>query len=121
MPNILSGAIKIQKKYVAKKAAKKEEKILNGGIRPVNSGRAVVMKVESSDEEEGEVMSLLQIERPPEEAEEEEEENFPDDTVFASRVDVCDSESFYDDVVLTDMLEMDWERAIQEQPKVKMS
>ena len=50
------------------------------------------------------------------------EEGFsPDDTVFASRIDTCDSESFYDDVVLTDMLEMDWERAIQDQPKVKMS
>jgi hypothetical protein len=97
---------------------------LNGGIRPLNS-RFSSSSDESSNsegEEEEEVMSLLQIERPIEDAEEEVEEGFsPDDTVFASRIDTCDSESFYDDVVLTDMLEMDWERAIQDQPKVKMS
>ena len=86
MPNILSGAIKIQKKYVAKKAAKKEEKILNGGVRPVNSRFSSSSDESSSSDKRREVMSLLQIERPPEEAEEErKKKNFLQTTLCLPR------------------------------------
>ena len=121
MPSTLLGSLMMQDKWEQKRIKKKHDKKM-GKDKPISySAAAESSSDESSSDDEGpQVNSLLNIEREDSSDEEEEMLGFqPDDTVFAGRVDVCDSGSFYDDKVLTEMLEMDWERCIREQPKVK--
>ena len=44
----------------------------------------------------------------------------PEQSVFAPRVDVCDSGAYYDTSILRDMLQADWDRVVEEQPKVRL-
>ena len=120
MPSTLQGSLMMQHKYDEKRNKKRQDK-KNSANKPISYKVIDSSSDESSDEEGGpKVLSLLGIERISSDEEGDEMVGFqPDDTVFALRIDECDSESYYDDKVLEEMLEMDWERCIQEQPKVK--
>ena len=122
MPSTLHGSLMMQDKWEQKRIKKRQDKKIRAQ-QPISYTQVDSSSSDESSDEEGsgsQVRSLLSIERIESSDEEEEVVGFqPDDTVFAGRIDVCDSENFYDDKVLTEMLEMDWERCIQEQPKVK--
>ena len=120
MPSTLHGSLVIQDAWEKKKAKKKLEK-LNDTSKPISYTQQDSSSDEYSSSSDEEFGSLLNIERDSSSGEEDIIQGFqPEDTVFAGRVDECDSESFYDDKVLTEMLEMDWDRCVQDQPKVKL-